>query len=257
MVQDGLAVIAGCLTDDTEHPLPRYVPQHHPGVQAGPDHIAVARERLDYTAALADHYGSAPNSVRLLVSFMRETMTARDSDIYINRAKVTYEQGREFAERTDVTIATHRLLHYSEGRLTSYLARALEEDRPEAVGRVYIAIETALDTLINYDAPAICGQIYGSLSEFEEWIGEGEDGVRKGRQEKLALVRTLDNFGEHPLDHMIREGLEQDRWATACGYVTTMLLVAIREYPERGQFAPPLFPFFGQLGRSKVVTGPS
>lgn len=246
MVQEGLALIADCLTGDTGHPLLRYVPLHHPGVQAGPDHFAVARERLDYISTLADHYGNNPASASLLASFMRDTITARDSDIYLQRARVTCDTGREFPDGTDVACATYGLFNLREGRLTSYLGRALQEDRPEAVARVYIAMQTALDTLINHDAPAICGQRYGSALEFERWLGEGEYGVRRGLQDKLELVLTLDSFGERPLDPMIREGLEQDRWITADGYAITMLLVAIREYPERGRLTPSLFLLSGE-----------
>ena len=69
------------------------VPLYHPGVQAGPDHIAVARERLDYISFLADHYGNNPASASLLSSFMRDTITARDSDVYLQRARVTCDTG--------------------------------------------------------------------------------------------------------------------------------------------------------------------
>ena len=43
----------------------------------------------------------------------------------------------------------------------------------------------------------------------------------------------MDNFGHHPLDHLIREGLETDQRVTADGYATTMVLLAIRKYRER------------------------
>lgn len=69
------------------------VPLYHPGVQAGPDHIAVARERLDYISFLADHYGNNPASASLLASFMRDTITARDADVYLQRARVTCDTG--------------------------------------------------------------------------------------------------------------------------------------------------------------------
>ena len=58
MVQDGTRLITHFLAGEPDHPLLQHLPLHYPGVKDGPDDVAVARERLEYIADMAEHYGA-------------------------------------------------------------------------------------------------------------------------------------------------------------------------------------------------------